>query len=181
MKNKIKSILSRKSTLITLLAITVLFIGIFVYTVARPISYGLAYTSTNYYDGIRFDRSDVYHVGNQMTLTNSNEEYSSGMDFYYYYSNGWVFNCVATNDEEYAAEVEAINADFDNKVNELFYAFKINAFTCSYSNPLEPESSITNVCGGAIAFAIAFGVMSLVSIALSAFSFLLYKKSKTEA
>ena len=97
---------------------------------------------------------------------------------YYYYKDGYVFNLMAKNDEEYEAEVAAINANFDEAVATPFYASKTNAFK-QIAVGMD-EDATTYTCIGAIIFAIVGGIDRLLLIALTAYSFVLCKKAKNK-
>ena len=94
----------------------------------------------------------------------------------YFYKDGYVFNLMATNDEEYEAEVAYINENFDEAVASPFYAVKTNAFKQVAVGMDEDATPYT--CTGAIVFAVAGGVVILAIIALTVSSFALSKKAK---
>ena len=171
-----KKILSNLKTFVIFLAVTVLFIGFYAYMIARPISYGMSYHSESVYEGVTFEGTLKFYPDGRMVNKNTNfeEEFES----YYYYKDGYIFNLMATTDEEYEAEVAYINDNFDEAVDAPFYSSRINAFKQTFVGP----DGFTTVytCTGAIVFAVAGGVATLALIALSAFSFVLYKKSKNK-
>ena len=85
---------------------------------------------------------------------------------------------MATNDEEYEAEVANINENFDKALAAPFYASKINAFK-QVAVGLD-EDVTTYTCMGAIVFAIVGGIDRLLLIALTVSSFVLSKKAKNK-
>ena len=169
-----KNILSRNKTLVVLLVVTALFLGFYVYMLARPISYGMNYHNEIVYEGVEFEGDLKFRPNGKVLVKNSNfdEEFES----YYYYKRGYIFSLMAENDEEYKAELEYINDNFEAVTESPFYAAKINAFK-QYSEGLDSEVT-TYTCIGAIVFAIVGGVILLALAALSATSFILFKKGK---
>ena len=171
-----KNILSKTKTAIILLIVTVLLTGSYVYLITCPIAYGMKYRNETVYAGEVFKGSLKYTADGKVISENTN--FDEPIEFYYYYKDGYVFNLMATNDEEYEAEVAAINANFDEAVATPLYAFKTNAFkqvAQGFDNDV-----ITYTCMGAIVFAIVGGIDRLLLIALTAYSFVLSKKAKCD-
>ena len=171
-----KNILSQIKTAIILLFITVLLLGSYVYMIARPISYGMSYYKSVVYEGVKFEGEIRFNSDG--TVLSKNTNFEEPIEMYYYYKDGYVFHLMATNDEEYEAEVSDINKNFDEAVATPFYASKINAFK-QVAVGLD-EDVTTYTCKGAIVFAIVGGIDRLLLIALTVSSFVLSKKAKNK-
>ena len=111
-------------------------------------------------------------------VISENTNFDEPFEMYYYYKDGYVFHLMATNDEEYEAEVADINKNFDEAVATPFYASKINAFK-QVAVGMDEEVT-TYTCAGAFIFAIVGGIDRLLLIALTAYSFVLSKKAKNK-
>lgn len=169
-----KKILSKTKTAIILLIATILLVGSYVYIVASPVTYGMKYRNETVYEGEVFKGSLKYSPDGKVVGENTN--FDEPFEMYYYYKDGYVFNLVATNDEEYEAEVAYINENFDEASSTPLYASKTNAFK-QVAVGLDEEVT-TYTCIGAIIFAIVGGVFALALTALTVSSFILSKKSK---
>ena len=169
-----KNILSKTKTTIILLIVTVLLLGSYVCIVANPVTYGMKYRNETVYEGEVFKGSLKYSPDGKVISENTN--FDEALEMYYYYKDGYVFNLLATNDEEYEAEVAYINENFDEALASPFYAVKTNAFKQVAAGM--DEDATTYTCTGAIVFAVAGGVVVLALIALTGSSFSLSKKAK---
>ena len=171
-----KNILSKTKTAIILLIVTVLLLGSYVCIVTNPITYGMKYRNESVYDGVVFKGSLKYSLNGKVISENTN--FDEPLEMYYYCKDGYVFNLMATNDEEYESEVAYINENFDEASSTPFYAFKTNAFKQVVVGMDEDVTTYT--CTGAIIFAIVGGIACLSLIALTAYSFVLLKKAKNK-
>ena len=169
-----KNILSKTKNAIILLIVTVLLLGSYVYIIASPVTYGMKYRNETVYEGEVFKGSLKYSPDGKVIGENTN--FDEPFEMYYYYKDGYVFNLMATNDEEYEAEIAYINENFDEAVGSPFYAVKTNAFK-QIAVGMD-EDATTYTCIGAIIFAIVGGIDRLLLIALTAYSFVLSKKAK---
>ena len=169
-----KNILSKTKNAIILLIVTVLLLGSYVYIIASPVTYGMKYRNETVYEGEVFKGSLKYSPDGKVIGENTN--FDETFEMYYYYKDGYVFNLMATNDEEYEAEIAYINENFDEAVGSPFYAVKTNAFK-QIAVGMD-EDATTYTCIGAIIFAIVGGIDRLLLIALTAYSFVLSKKAK---
>ena len=169
-----KNILSKTKTAIILLIVTVLLVGSYVYIIASPVTYGMKYRNETVYEGEVFKGSLKYSPDGKVISENTN--FDEPLEMYYYYKDGYVFNLVATTDEEYEAEVAYINENFDEALASPFYAVTTNAFK-QVAVGMD-EDATTYTCTGAIVFAVAGGVVILALIALTVSSFALSKKAK---
>ena len=171
-----KNILSKPKTAIILLIATVLFLGSYIYLLTCPISYGMKYRNETVYEGQVFEGSLKYTADRKVISENTN--FDEPLEMYYYYKDGYVFHLMATNDEQYEAEVAYINENFDEAVKTPFYASKTNAFK-QVAVGMD-ENVTTYTCKGAIIFAIIGGIDRLLLIALTVYSFALSKKAKNK-
>ena len=171
-----KNILSKPKTAIILLIATVLFLGSYVYLLTCPISYGMKYRNETVYEGQVFEGSLKYTADRKVISENTN--FDEPLEMYYYYKDGYVFHLMATNDEQYEAEVAYINENFDEAVKTPFYASKTNAFK-QVAVGMD-ENVTTYTCKGAIIFAIGGGIDRLLLITLTVYSFALSKKAKNK-
>ena len=167
-----KNILSKTKTAIILLIVTVLLLGSYVYIIASPVTYGMKYRNETVYEGEVFKGSLKYSPDGKVISENTN--FDEPFEMYYYYKDGYIFNLVATTDEEYEAEIAYINENFDEAVASPFYAVKTNAFKQVAAGM--DEDATTYTCIGAIVFAVAGGVAALALIALTVSSFALSKR-----
>lgn len=170
-----KKFLSYTKTTVTLLLVTVLFLGFYTYMLARPISYGMSYHNETVYEGEVFEGDLKFYPDGKVVIKNTN--FDETLEDYYYYKDGYVFTLMAEADEEYEAEVAYINDNFDEAVASPFYAAKINAFRHVAEGMDRYVTTYT--CSGAIIFAVAGGIGALALIALTALSFVLSKKTKS--
>ena len=171
-----KNILSKTKTAIILLIVTVLLLGSYVYIIASPVTYGMKYRNETVYEGEVFKGSLKYSPDGKVIGENTN--FDEPFEMYYYYKDGYVFNLMATNDEEYEAEIAYINENFDEASSTPFYAFKTNAFK---QVAVGTDADVTTyTCQGAIVFAIVGGIGILLLIALTVSSFILSKKAKNK-
>jgi hypothetical protein len=172
-----KKLLSNTKTAIILLIVTVLLTGGYVYLLTRPIAYGMKYRNETVYEGEVFKGSLKYSPDGKVISENTN--FDEPFEMYYYYKDGYVFNLVAKNDEEYKSEVAYINENFDEALAAPFYAVKTNAFK-QVPVGFEDDDATIYTCKGAIVFAIVGGIDRLLLIALTVSSFVLSKKAKNK-
>lgn len=171
-----KNILSRKTTAIILLIITVLSLGFYAYMIARPISYGMSYHNHTAYEGGTFDGSMKFY--SDTTMLNSNTNLGAELESRYYYKDGYVFFVLAGTEQGYEAEVAFINEHFEEAIERPFYADKINAFRLFVA---EADGYATvYTCTPAIVFAIIGGVVEVTLVAFACAAVLLWKKKGTE-
>lgn len=171
-----KKILSNTKTAIVLLVITVLTLGFYTYMLARPISYGMSYTNEIIYDGVAFEGTLKFYPDG--TMLNKNSNFEEAFTSYYYFTNGYIFTLMAKTTEEYQVEVDYINENFDDAVASPFYAARINAFKHYYDSI--DDAVTTYTCNDAVVFAVAFGAVELVLIALTVLSLVLCKRNKSK-
>ena len=171
-----KNILSKTKTAIILLIVTILLVGSYIWIVANPVTYGMKYRNETVYEGEVFKGSLKYSPNGKVISENTN--FDEPFEMYYYYKDGYVFNLMAKNDEEYEAEVAYINENFDEAVASPFYAVKTNDFK-QIAVGMD-EDATTYTCIGAIIFAIVGGIDRLLLIALTVSSFVLSKKAKNK-
>ena len=171
-----KKILSCTKTTIVLLLVTVLFLGFYTYMLARPISYGMSYHNAIVYEGVAFAGSIKFDSDGTLLIKNTN--FDEEMKNYYYYKDDYVFTLMAETDEDYEAEVRYIDENFEEAVASPFYAAKINAFR-QVAEGLDSYVT-TYTCTGAIIFAAVGGVVAVALLALTVFSVVFFRKTKSE-
>lgn len=172
-----KKLLSNKKTAIALLVATVILLGFYVYMLARPISYGMAYHNKSEYAGGVFEGTMKFY--SDETMTNSNTNFYDELNSRYYYKDGYVFFTMADTDEKYEEEVDFINKNFDEAIKMPFYADEINAFRVVATEGDGFETVYT--CTPAIVFAITVGIVIAALIGLTSASWLLFTKKVTVA
>ena len=170
-----KFLSSPKNTRI-LLTVTVILLGFLVYMMARPVSYGMGYHNETVYEGELFEGTMKFYPDG--TLINRNTTFNEEMQSRYYYKNGYVFFTLSETDEAYEKEVAYIDENFEDAVNSPFYACKINTFQMVSVGP--DGYTMVYTCMPAIVFVIAFGIVELIFIGLTAYSFLLCKKKGSD-
>ena len=189
MKNlieKSKGIMKKQTVMIILLVVALFFTALYIGVLARPISYGMAYSGSIAVEGetsidttIKFKNSEV------MVISASGEEQGEKVEMeveFFIITNGNKVMPVGikgdgTGDtmtqEEYDAIVAGLKAN-----KEAWDAMwvsdevaTINAFSMSSAG-----ESMT--CNGAIAFAVVMGVVTVVSIIFAGLSLNLYIKDR---
>lgn len=188
-----KKIITSKITLFTALAVAVLFLGLYVYMIARPIAYGMKYEFSGEAPYIveeeeissEFDIEMTFHMNDKVSINNKTSDFKG--ESYYYYQAGYIYFCQAQNEEEYNAEVKEIKADWDNimavlnketvtleEESVLLSVYKINAFELESQ---AREIELAQTCNGTIIFTVIGGVVELLVIGLAVTSFVIGKKT----
>lgn len=190
MKNlieKSKGIMKKQTVMIILLVVALFFTALYIGVLARPISYGMAYSGSIAVEGetsidatIKFKNSEV------MVISASGEEQGQKVEMeveFFIITNGNKFMPVGikgdgTGDtitqEEYDTIVAGLKADkeaWDAVWAEGEGVATINAFSTSNTG-----EDLT--CNGAIAFAVVMGVVTVVSIIFAGLSLNLYIKDR---
>lgn len=169
-----KKILSCTKTAVILLLVTILALCLYIYMLARPISYAMPYHNETVYEGVAFEGTLKFYSNGK--ALNKNTNFEEVLEDYYYYKDGYIFTLMAKTDAEYEAEVAYINENFQEAIASPFYAAKINAFRQTNIGP--DGYNTTYTCTGAIIIAVAGGVVALALIVLTISSFALCKKAK---
>ena len=171
-----KKLLACTKTAVILLIVAIISLGFYAYMLTRPISFGMGYHNESVYDGEAFEGTIKFHSDGTVDILNTNfeEEITSR----YYYKDGYIFQLVATTDEEYEKEIVEINENFEAAGEAPFYANEINAFT-TVSVGIDGYT-VVYTCTPAIVFAIAYGLFELMLIGIMCSSFALCKKAKSE-
>ena len=169
-----KKALSCFKTAMALLAITVVFLGIYAYVIARPISYGMNYHNETVYEGVAFEGNVRYYPDG--TMHTLNDSFPDGVESRYYYKDGYVFLTMATTDEEYEEEIANIDGNFDEAVNSPFYASSTNAFKQVLIGP--DGYTVVYTCAPATVIAVVGGVIGAALIALTATSIIFSRKKE---
>lgn len=175
MESAMKKLFGKKVVPVLLLLITVVWSVYYGYMTLRPISYGMEYEFHDTFDGIEFDSVSVFHRDNTITFQNSN--FDEVQESYYYYKDGYLFNCLAEDEQAFLEEVEQINANWEASLAKLFYSSQINAFTLTNG---ADDYILVQECSAAKTFAIAGGIAELCLIALTVFAFICNRKQNQE-
>ena len=169
-----KKSLSYAKTAVILLLIAIILLGIGIYGLTRPLSYGSCYYHASFYEGEDFNGTIAFYPDNTMVISNTN--FDEEMKLLYYYKDGYLFFTLAQTEEEYEKEVAAINEDFEGAVNVPFYASKINAFKFSPEG-LDGYTSVY-ICQDSIMMTMVWGAIELVLIGIAIASVIRCKKAK---
>lgn len=169
-----KRLLACTKTTVILLIVAVISLGFFAYMLARPVSYGMGYHNESVYEGAVFEGTIKFYPDGEMTINSSS--FAEEMTYRYYYKDGYVFNILATTDEEYEKEIAQINNDFEAALDSPFYSNQINAFRMVAVGA--DGYTVVYTCTPAIIFAVAYGLFELMLIGVICFSFSLCKKAK---
>ena len=172
-----KKFLSCTKTAVVLLIATIIWGCAYVYTLARPISYGMNYECKTVYDGVEFEGKLKFDTDGTMLTVNSS--FDKGVESRYYCKDGYIFFLLSTNDETYKSEIKEINKNFKEAVKTPFYASKINAFKMVSEGP--DGYSLTYTCKPAIVLAVINAIALIALIALTVVSFNFSKKAKCGA
>lgn len=164
-----------KKTAVICLILSVLLLAVCVCMIIRPISYGLAYRTETEYEGQTFEGTIWFYPDQTRKTVNSNDDTPENAR--YYYKDGYIFLSFAATDEEYAQEVEYINAHFEEALSTPFYADQINAFQLICGTD---DFTVEYTCTSAIVIVTAVGIVDLALIGLTVASFIASKKAKDE-
>ena len=166
-------ILSKTKVALSLLIFTVIFLSLYTYMLARPISYGMDYHNEMVYDGIHLEGRITFHLDGTATITS--EDNNTSVEQPWYYLNGRMFFLRGMTEQERADEIEYINQNFEEVAADPYYSANFNAF--AYTNDyFEPH--IIYACKSLIVFAVSGGVFAIFMIYLTVRSFVLSKKAK---
>ena len=168
-----KKLLSKTAMAVALIVIAALFLVAYVYMIVRPISYEKEYTFSGTVMGYEFETTTVFHKNNKVSVINKG--LGEPQELYYYYKSGWVFLCYANTEEEYVAEIERINEDFDGALTDQLYSARLNAFVYSYGDDAD-STKVVQTCAFARNFAIVGALVELFLVALSVMTVVLRKK-----
>lgn len=189
MKNlieKSKGIMKKQTVMIILLVVALFFTALYIGVLARPISYGMAYSgSMDMGGGQTIDATLKFKSSEVVVVSASGEQDGMQMDMemeFFAITNGNKVAIVGMKgdgmgdtmtQEEYDAIVAGLKAN-----KEAWDAMwvsdevaTINAFSMSSAG-----ESMT--CNGAIAFAVVMGVVTVVSIIFAGLSLNLYIKDR---
>lgn len=177
--DKSKDIMGKQFVMIILLVLALFFTALYIGVLARPVSYGMAYSMTiEDTDGTTVDVSTKFISDEIMEVTGFDSGTSVAMQMWCVINGNKV---LPTNElvdetgtsgmtrEEYEAGVESMKADPEtwNALWESDQVGTINAFS------LDSAGEVAT-CNGAIAFAVVMGVVTVVSIVMAGFSLKFY-------
>ena len=189
--------LSKLWVMITLVAVSTVLLGVYIYALARPISYGMWY-SYSHVEKVSEDQSVTiemsYKFINDKKLV---AKVSSGgtvaeTEMWYINNGKQVFfltddATLTMNEETFDAMVEQLKAE-EAEWNALWsgeadpgmgIAYNMSAFNMK-ANVAGIEQADQNnlVCGGAIAFAVIMGIIEIALITFAVLSVIYYIKGK---
>lgn len=188
MKNlieKSKGIMKKQTVMIILLVVALFFTALYIGVLARPISYGMAYSGSIAVEGetpvdltIKFKNSEVM-VYSASGEDEQGQKVEMEVEFFIITNGNKVMPIDIKGDgtgdtitqEEYDAIVAEYKANWDAVWASGEGVFTINAFSMLY----EGEDF---TCNGAIAFAVVMGLVTVVSIVMAGFSLALFIKDK---
>ncbi len=177
--DKSKDIMGKQFVMIILLVLALFFTALYIGVLARPVSYGMAYSMTiEDTDGTTVDVSTKFISDEIMEVTGFDGGTSVAMQMWCVINGNKVLPTGKLVDEtgtsgmtreEYEAEVESMKADPEtwNALWESDQVGTINAFS------LDSAGEVAT-CNGAIAFAVVMGVVTIVSIVMAGFSLKFY-------
>ena len=164
----------RTKTAVIFLLAALILLGVCIYMIARPISFGMEYYHESTYQGKEF--SGVMKFSPDNTMVNRNTNFDIEMTSRYYYKDGYIFFTSAETDEDYAKEVKWIDDNFTEALNMPFYASRINAFKIVAEGIGDYDTTYT--CKSAIIFVVLCVSVELIVMGFSGASFILSKKAK---
>ena len=191
MKNlieKSKGIMKKQTVMIILLVVALFFTALYIGVLARPISYGMAYSGSIAVEGetpvdltIKFKNSEIM-VYSASGEDEQGQKVEMEVEFFIITNGNKVMPIDIKGDgtgdtitqEEYDAMVAGLKADkeaWDAAWAKGERVFTINAFSMLY----EGEDF---TCNGAIAFAVVMGLVTVISIVMAGFSLALFIKDK---
>ena len=189
--------LSKLWVMITLIAVSIVLLGVYIYVLARPISYGMWYSyshveevsegqSTTIEMSFKFinDKKLLFKVSNESNVTEIEM---------WYVKNGrqvlFSFEGTATEttpEEEFDAQVKKLKEDKDlwNAVwsgEETSWGTVLNAsafkLTPHTATPVEGEDEAMS-CSGAVWYAVIMGIVEVALITFAVLSVIYYIKGK---
>ena len=169
-----KKLLSSRGTAFVLLAVTLLTLAFYACMLLRPVSYGMEYTNRTEYEGGVFEGTMTFR--SDMTVLNGNTNLQKPMESRYYYKNGYVFFLVGESDEDCAAEIARIDANFETAIAVPFSSARANAFEVVLAEADGYSTAYT--CASAKLFAAIGGGVELVLLALTATAFILRHRAR---
>ena len=188
--------LSKLWVMITLVAVSTVLLGVYIYALARPISYGMWYrTSANTGvegENAEYDLSIKFINGKKLVAKVSSGGTVAETEMWYINNGKQVFFLTrgatsVMNEETFDAMVEQLKAE-EAEWNALWsgeadpgmgVVYNISAFNMK-SNVAGIEQADQNnlVCGGAITFAVIMGIIEIALITFAVLSVIYYIKGK---
>lgn len=177
-----KKFLSKMWVMILLLVLAVGGLALYIGMLARPISYGMAYTYSDTVSvGVEETTMEMrlkFKNSSKVDMTIKSEGTESTMEMWYYREGrkiALLSHVSEMTEEQYNQEVENFKADktlFENSAAE------INAFRIKF----DTEDSIMSdmKCNGAVVFAVVWGVVELALIAFGALSLVFFLKDRKD-
>ena len=189
--------LSKLWVMVTLIAVSVVLLGTYVYLLARPISYGMWYSaSTNTGaegENAEIDLSIKFINGKKLVAKVSSGGTVVETEMWYINNGDQVFfftEDAATStmtEETFDAMVEQLKAE-EAEWNTLWsgeadpgmgIAYNISAFNMKANiADIEQADQDNLVCGGAITFAVIMGIIEIALITFAVLSVIYYIKGK---
>ena len=174
-----KKFLSKMWVMIVLLVLAVGGLALYIGMLARPISYGMAYTYSDTVSvGVEETTMEMrlkFKNSSKVDMTIKSEGTESTVEMWYYREGRKIALLSYVNEmtgDEYNQAVESFKADktlFENSAVEI-NAFKIKADT---------EDSMSDMkCNGAVVFAVVWGVVELALIAFGTLSLVFFLKNR---
>ena len=177
-----KKFLSKLPVMITFVALSVVLLGVYIYMLARPVSYGMAYKYSKKTDADNYYTTSIVVQNNKKAkLTATGKELGIDMKetmTYWIVTKGDKFAVVGVletdiplvptmTEEEYNEVIKLIPDEFWN----TDAATKCNAFKFTADGD-------TYTCTGAIVFAIVGGIIELALISFATLSVIFFIKKK---
>lgn len=189
--------LSKLWVMVTLIAVSVVLLGTYVYLLARPISYGMWYSasantgvegenaeldlSIKFIDGKKL----VAKVSSGGTVAETEMWYINNGDQVFFLTDGATYEM---NEETFDAMVEQLKAE-EAEWNALWsgeadpmdmgFAYNISAFNMKANIAgIEQADQDNLVCDGAISLAVIMGIIEIAFITFAVLSVIYYIKGK---
>ena len=189
-----KKFLSKLPVMIVCLSLVVVGLAVYIYMLARPVSYGMTYT---YSHVVAENETEIYGepAGTKLEMNikvlsdeklvtdvlSGGEDGESVEAWIIRNKNKFILIPVTMEQEEYDALITQLKEDPDewnaiwNGEGEGMPLFDVNAFTIKANFG---EVNMDMKCSGAIIFASVFGAFELVLIAFAVVTVVFYVKSK---
>lgn len=170
-----KKFLGKKSVFLSLLVTVVLFTGLYIYMLVRPVAYGFTY------EGI----SSIARAEIECTFKSSKvveiEIEDEVIELYYYQDDGKLIFLTTTDrmsEDEYEDLIEDAREqdDYEEQLDKL--KTRVNAFEAVIDPGIPGVSSLTVKCEDSVTFAIVGGIVELAILVFAGLSTVCIIKKK---
>lgn len=186
---KTKSYIQKKSIMIALIVFALFFVALYIGVLARPISYGMAYSgdvSEIQQETENIKGSITIKSNKKMTVKSSMKGSEFSLDFWIIVNGNKIglvglatnfpgFESMYVSEEKYNSFVDKLKSD-ENAWNNYWAEGSGNYIEANAFKLGDSEMKLTN--NGAIAFAVVMGIVTVAVVVMAGLSINLFVKSK---